>query len=165
MDRAYATLHNRGLRVSVPALPAADPLYTCDVVGTQTPRAGRSVAVGTVVSLRLALAPRCGLGSPALPVGQLPSAVVPNLVGQPVSALLAWSAQTMLYWAIEALPPACATNADTLYDNYRIIAQHPAPGTTLTLGTGAGGAGGASFTPTPLTVRGTPLARFSCPDH
>ncbi len=99
------------------------------------------------------LVEECALASPAVPVGPLPRYTVPDFVGKPIAAASRWVAQKTLYFT-ERLGPLKAGDAPTLFANYRITAQHPAPGTRIVLGIGTHNAAGTSgtFTPTPLTI-------------
>jgi hypothetical protein len=145
--QAYGRLHTAGLRVTLPGLTIYS-LGCAEYVVGQSPAPGRTVGAGAAVRLRLSAA-RCGVGSPAVS-DPLPSAVVPNFVGRPVSQAYAWAQAHQLYWQAR-LGPVHAGAAALFYANYVVRRQSPAPGTTLRQGVRVGANG---FRPTPLSVAG-----------
>jgi hypothetical protein len=150
---AYARLHGAGLRVSIPQGLVLEELGNpAGFVERVTPRAGTRLARGSIVTFRFGC-PGCGLASPAVPTGTLPRYTVPNFIGQSIAAASRWVAHKTLYFT-ERLGRLKAGDAPILFENYRITAQHPAPGTRIALGTGTHNAAGTSgtFTPTPLTI-------------
>lgn len=137
---AYARLHRVGLRVSFPQSFSASSLGCPPVIGRQSPHAGLRVRKGTVVTLQAQL-PRCGGASPSVPSGRLPSAKVPNFIGQPVSTAVAWADSHRLYWAAEQLPPLVVGDASHLLDNYRVTHQQPAARAPFANGASFSGSG------------------------
>lgn len=150
---AYARLHRAGLRVRFDRSFSAGSLFCLPTIAQQSPRAGRRVRRGGVVTLR-AQPPRCGAASPAVPTGQLPAAKVPAFAGRPVSAAVAWAERHRLYWEVDRLPPLTAGTASGLLGNYRVSRQRPRAGTVLMLGIATGGGNQGSFQSTPLTLQG-----------
>ena len=149
LDVAYARLRKAGMRVSF-GTAAAD---SCPpTISAENPAAATRVRAGTTTTLtpnRVS----CGAGSPAIPVGALPSATVPQFRGRLLTAAIDWAQTHRLSWDAGALPPLTKANAPTLLGNYRIISQHPAPGATLTLGIGHTNGTERSWQPTPLVLR------------
>lgn len=160
LDAAYARLHRAGLRVSYRrSFSAGSALDICwPTIERQSTRAGQKVSEGAVVEL-FAQPPQCSVGSPGVPVGRLPSAKVPNFVGQPISDAAAWAQRHDLYWQTDQLPPLEAGDVPRLLDNYRVTGQQPAAGRVLAFGIATGGGNEGSFEPTPLTVRGKLIQR------
>jgi hypothetical protein len=155
LSHAYARLHAAGLRVSYPH-HFSDGSFECEpTIGTQHPAAGQTVPAATAVTL----SPQrsyCGLGSPAVPSGQLPSATVPHFIGRTVLAASRWAEQHHLYWQADSLPALRNADADTLLTNYTIRSQAPLPGQTLKLGIAHKlGKNAGSFRPTPLVLHAT----------
>lgn len=154
---AYGRLHRAGFRVTYVHSFSAGSFNCLPTIASESPYAGRPAMKGTVVTLR-AKPPSCGVSSPAVPTGKLPSAKVPNFVSESVTAGVAWADSHKLYWEAK-LPPLRAGARATLLDNYRVIDQRPSPGSNLTLGIAKGGGTQGSFLPTPLTLRGKPAKR------
>jgi hypothetical protein len=149
---AYLSLHHLGLRVSLPAssFVCCDPDATDGVV-TVSPRPGKRVAPGSVVKLTIGC-PRCGAGSPGVPV-HLRNHRVPRFVGHPASEVTQWLRGKTIDLSAH-LGPLHAGDAPRLFDNYRVTRQRPHAGTRLAFGVGhkcCGGTGG-SFRITPLTI-------------
>ncbi len=155
LPRAYLKLHAVGLSVTFTRPFSLDWSYECVplVVGS-VPRAGAAVRRGSAVSLLLRI-PGCSVASPGVPVGRLPSYRVPDFIGKPLTAAIAWIQHRNLYWAA-TIPPLRAGNAASLFANYTITRQRPRPGGAMKLGN----EGHDSFQPTPLslTVNGRPPA-------
>ena len=156
---AYNRLHAAGLRVSVPnglSFSSSAP----PTVARMVPMAGKRVARGSVVTLYLSF----GMGRFAVPMGRLPSYVVPKLRGGPVSTAYGWARNKRLVFRAY-LGPLKAGNARSLFANYRVVRQRPAAGVRLTLGERGRTAAGkrASFRLTPLTVWGAQQAPVSKP--
>ncbi len=150
---AYAALHAAGLRVSIPAridivLPGLDPE---PVVLDRRPRAGVPLRPGSIVTLRIGSGVG-GVGSPGVSVPE-PRYTVPDFRGRPVSDAYAWLTGRALDWSAY-LGPLRAGRAATLYDNYRVVRQWPAPGSSLTAGVGGRSGNTGFFRVTPLTVWG-----------
>lgn len=152
VEDAYVRLHQAGLRVTVPTVISIGALCKPGP-SRQSPRPGALVPRGRTVILTLG---RCGLGSPAVPPRRpLPAFTVPDLVGQPVSAAAGWAARSQLYFSLKA-PPLRRGNAATLFANYQVAEQHPAPGEALALGilvATPGNPDAGTFLPTPLRIR------------
>jgi hypothetical protein len=149
LDHAYSELRRSGLRVSFPN--SFDP-GCLPTVSAQRPRAGEPVrgASTTVLTLRIV---GCALGSPAVPVGPLPSATVPRFMGRPLLAAVAWVNKHQLSVQItDGLPGLRNADAPQLLANYRITSQRPRPGATLTLGIGHSNASEGTWLPTPLRI-------------
>jgi hypothetical protein len=129
VERSYTLLHRDGLRVTIARGFVLDTLASplADIEQTSPP-AGETVATGSTVSLTVGCI-GCGIGSPAVP-RHVPSYRIPNFVGKRVSAVSRWIAHKTLYMT-EHFGPLHAADATQLYDNYRIVRQHPAPGTML----------------------------------
>jgi hypothetical protein len=151
LEPGYARLHRDRLRVAITRgfvlNTLSSPLADIEQV---SPSAGQSVQAGSTVSLTVGCT-GCAAGSPGVP-RRLPSYRVPNFVGKRVSALSRWIEQKTLY-VTEHFGPLRAADAAQLYGNYRIVRQHPAPGTMLRLGVGdRTSATSGTFVPTPLSV-------------
>lgn len=156
LRNAYRRLRRRGLRVRITHAFSSASLCTSSPT-RQSPRSGRAVRPGSVVTLRGLM---CGLGSPAVPVDP-PSAQVPDFVGRRVSAAVHWAEDHGLYWQVEHLPALAAGDERELFANYLVTDQEPAAGSILTLGVGERHGSSGSFRPTPLTVHGRLLGE--CP--
>lgn len=126
---AYTLLRARGLRVAIPVGWTEDPMVRA-AVWMQYPPAGTRVARGAAVTVVVGGGP---VGSPA--VGpEIPTAVVPALVGGTVEAARQWAGATgqLIQPTFAPLPPS-ATGA-TLEDDYVVAAQSPAAGTPTAFG-------------------------------
>jgi hypothetical protein len=150
-ERGYARLHRDGLRVTIVRGFVLDTLAGPSAEIEQvSPSAGQAVETGSTVSLTVGCL-GCASGSPGVP-RHVPSYRVPNFVGKRVSALSRWIAHKTLYLT-EHFGPLHAADAAQLYGNYRIVRQHPAPGTMLRLGIGhRTSPTSGTFLPTPLSV-------------
>ncbi|MEA2354346.1 MAG: hypothetical protein QOD61_475 [Solirubrobacteraceae bacterium] len=139
----YHRLHRAGLTMSIPerfslaALCLASP-------SRQSPAPGTRVPPGTGVTVR---GLRCAMASPA---GRDRSAVVPDFVGRPASAAVAWAKRAGLYWELGRLPPLRPSRRAELLDSYVVTGQTPHAGSTLSRGTDCS-------TPTTRCYRLTPL--------
>jgi hypothetical protein len=151
---AYARLYRAGLRVTFHySYSLGGSWELClPMVGRQFPRVGQRVAVHTVVTLQRRAA-GCGAGSPAVPVGLLPSAKVPDFSGRSLSAATNWAYSRNLDWDADPLPPLRASAASSLFRNYTVVRQMPRPGRRLTLGIRTRTGSEGSFQPTPLQLR------------
>ena len=155
LPHAYRKLHAAGLSVTFTLPFSLDWSGECvPLVTGSVPRAGADVRRGSAVSLLMRI-PGCGVASPGVPVGRLPSHRVPDFIGKPLTAAIAWIQHRNLYWAA-TIPPLHAGDAATLFANYTITRQRPRPGGAMKLGN----EGHDSFQPTPLslTVNGRPPA-------
>lgn len=155
LPHAYLKLHDAGLSVTFTRPFSLDWSYECvPLVAGSVPGADAAVTRGSAVSLLLRIPP-CGVASPGVPVGKLPSYRAPDFIGKPLTAAIAWIQHRNLYWAA-TIPPLHAGNAASLFANYTITRQRPRPGGAMKLGN----EGHDSFQPTPLklTVKGRPPA-------
>jgi hypothetical protein len=144
---AYLKLHAGGLSVTFTRPFSVDWSYECaPVVVGSVPRAGIDVRRGSTVSLLVRI-PFCAAASPGLPVGTLPSYRVPDFIGKPLTAAIAWIQHRNLYWAA-TIPSLRTGDAASLFANYTITAQRPRPGGAMQLGI----KGPDSFRPTPLSL-------------
>jgi hypothetical protein len=151
LNHAYARLRRLGLRVSFPTR-FSEGAFTCfPIISRQSPRPGRSLSNSATVTLA-AQPPTCGAESPAVPVGRLPSAIVPSFVGRPVTTAVDWADKHHLYWHAERLPPLRSANGANLLANYRVAAQSPRAGARLSLGVGTRHGNTGTFRPTPLIL-------------
>lgn len=146
LDDAYRRLRLGGLRVS---FHAAVTEACSPTIARQTPKPGARVTADSTTTLVLHTV-LYGLGSPAVPVGRLPSARVLRFTHQPLLAAIAWTEAHQLDWDADPLPPLTNADAPTLLGNYQVITQHPQPGATLTLGIGHTNGDEGSWLPTPL---------------
>jgi len=149
---AYTRLHGAGFRVSFLHSFSAGQFACLPTIASETPHAGQQARKGIVVTLR-AQSPSCGVSSPGVPTGKLPSARVPNFADQPVSAGVSWAQSHNLFWQAQ-LPGLRAGSKTNLLDNYLVATQRPGPGSRLTLGIARGGGNSGSFEPTPLLLAG-----------
>jgi hypothetical protein len=145
---AYARLHRTGLRVSFSGSFSTDNMCL-PLVTSSRPSSGQHVAAGTTITLHFRPAP-CGAASPGVPTGPIPSARVPNFLGQRLTAAIKWVDQHGLDWRTGRLGGLFAADAPTLLANYRVVRQDPKPGSTLKLGVGSRHGNSGTFRPTPL---------------
>jgi beta-lactam-binding protein with PASTA domain len=148
VTEAYKRLREAGLRVAIPERFTVAALHEPGP-STQRPRAGQRVPPGTVVTLELWPGP---LGSPAYSPHTV---TVSDLVGLSASEALEWVEDADLFFEIRDIPPLLPSDAAGLFDNYRVTAQSPAPGTRLGPGVLPEGGG---FLPTPVILTVSPLA-------
>jgi beta-lactam-binding protein with PASTA domain len=128
----YARLDRDGLRVSVPSGFEVDDLASpAAVIERVSPAPGRAVRPGSTVALKVGCV-GCGVGSPAVP-RHIPTYKVPSFIGDRVSVPERWIRHKTLY-ETEYFGSLRAGTAPQLYDNYRIVRQHPSPGAELKLG-------------------------------
>jgi beta-lactam-binding protein with PASTA domain len=139
---AYDLLHRLGLRVELTRQTAIWSLY--EPSATLSPRAGTRVPRGSTVQITPAGGPR---GSPAV-LKSNPHYRVPDFTGRPASAAIRWADDHSMFWSIPNLPVLQASDAPHLFDAYRVVAQQPKPGGTITQGVMVG----QGFKPTPLTL-------------
>jgi hypothetical protein len=98
----------------------------------------------------------CGrVDAPAVPVGRLPSYVLPRFVGGAASSAYGWVRKKRLDFRAY-LGPLKAGDGSGLFGNYRVTRQRPAAGARLALGqrTRSAKGSGGGFRRTPLTVWG-----------
>lgn len=153
---AYNTLRGVGLRVTITTDFVVDDAlgYTPDV-RRASPRAGKIVEVGSTVTLGLGPC-ACGVSSPALPLGKLPTYIMPSFVGKTSNHVVAWATGKLV--AVDMHFGVMRNGAAaTLYKNYVITRQKPAAGSHVALGikgggTETGGVATGSFTETRLLV-------------
>ena len=142
---AYDRLHRAGLAVAIPRRSSLSSLCL-PRAGAQTPRAGARVARGTAVTVS-PLA--CRLGSPA---GDGQPAVVPDFRGHLASRATSWAATHALYWEVDRAPPLRPSRRARLLDNYVVIRQSPAAGSSLGRGVDCSTGESACFRVTPLRI-------------
>jgi beta-lactam-binding protein with PASTA domain len=150
---AYNRLHRDGFRVSMRHGFELDELAeTTAVVESISPAAGERLLPGAAVTLSVGC-PTCAVSSPGTPPLPYPQYTVPDFVGRRLKAVERWLHQKVLYLT-RRVGPLNDADAETLFDNYRIARQHPAPGKTIELGIAHANADGStgSFKPTPLVV-------------
>jgi hypothetical protein len=95
------------------------------VVRRIAPAAGRRVARGSVVTVSVSSGGVAG-SSPGVPVGRLPSYLVPDFTGHLASTAPSWlRGKTLSFTAY--LGPLRAGNASSLFANYVVTRQAPAP--------------------------------------
>ncbi|MCA1690378.1 MAG: hypothetical protein LC720_08150, partial [Actinobacteria bacterium] len=126
-------------RFSLAALCLASPRR-------QSPAPGTRVAPGTAVTVREL---RCAQASPA---GRDQSEVVPDFVGRPASAAVAWAERAGLYWQLDRLPPLRPSRRAELLDAYVVTGQAPAAGSMLARGTDCSTPGTPCYRLTPLRL-------------
>jgi hypothetical protein len=152
LSHAYARLHRAGLRVSYPK-SFSEGAFACEpIIDHETPAARSPVSAEVTITLT-AKPPTCGVSSPGLPAGPLPSATVPNFASRPLSAAVNWAEKHRLYWEADNLPPLVGARASNLLGNYEVTGQRPRAGSTLHLGVGSKHGNEGSFRPTPLELR------------
>ena len=145
--RAYDRLQLAGLRVAVRNSFSARSLCVPSAQ-RQSPRLGVRVPSGSVVTIT---AGPCPLGSPGVS-RPMPTAVVPRFAGRLASDVVGWADRHSLYWDIHDAPPLARGSASSLFRNYRVLRQRPAPGSTLRPGVFVRSGGTRWFRPTPITV-------------
>ena len=151
LNSAYLRLYGAGLSVSDTSAFSASSGGCLPVVIRQAPSAGARASNGASVVLT-ARRPACGVSSPGVPTGRIPSARVPDFAGRPLSFAVAWAEQHRLDWDAGRLPRLRDANATKLLGNYRILGQSPHPGAILRLGVGTGSGSAGTFLPTPLRL-------------
>ncbi|MCA1689643.1 MAG: hypothetical protein LC720_04135, partial [Actinobacteria bacterium] len=139
----YHRLHRAGLSMAIPQRFSVSALCLASP-RRQSPAPGARVPPGTVVTVR---GLRCALASPA---GDGQSEVVPDFLGRPVSAAVAWAERAGLYWELRRLPPLRPSRRAELLDSYVVTGQTPTPGSLLARGTDCS-------TPATRCLRLTPL--------
>jgi hypothetical protein len=151
LNVAYQRLRAADLRVTFTGPLTLTPTYSCfPDVAHQSSAAGQHIAAGSTVMLDLA-PQRCVVAKPGHPT-VMPSATVPNLVGKPLTAAIAWADAHQLAWAVQHLPGLASGHAPSFFANYAIDAQQPQAGRRLQLE--VVGVNGARYTP--LTLRVSP---------
>jgi hypothetical protein len=145
--RAYDLLRARGLRVAIRESFSAQSLCV-PIAQNQSPRRGTQAPVGSIVTIGPGF---CPIGSPAA-ARPMPTASVPSFEGEPASSVVSWASRSGMFWSVRGIPPLEASDAPHLFDNYRVVRQHPSPGATLRPGVFVNVSGARGFRPTPITV-------------
>jgi hypothetical protein len=136
-----------GLGVTFARSFSLDWSFECvPIIAASRPTASSTVRRGSAISLSWST-PFCPIASPAVPIGTLPTYTVPNFIGKPLTAAIAWIQHRNLSWAA-TIPPLRDGVASSLFANYTVTSQLPRPGKTMQLGI----EGHDSFRPTPLTL-------------
>lgn len=151
---AYTQLRRAGFGVSIPGGFVVGPIgMPATPVYSVSPPPGRVIPTGSSVSLGVRC-PRCASRITVGPRRQLPRYTVPNFVGRGLGVVQHWLAHRLLSLFVRFGPLDAAT-ASRLYDNYRVVGQHPRPGETLALGIRTRGRDGGptAFRSTSLTLR------------
>ncbi len=126
LEDAYATLHNAGFRVAVRVPSGRDretDSFNGLVAARVLPRLGDAVTI--VAEGPSGLASPVGFSHPA-------RVRVPNLVGRSAQAAIAWARAQGVPWEIRRLPNLLPSSSPRLYAAYRVVAQSPAGGSTIT---------------------------------
>jgi beta-lactam-binding protein with PASTA domain len=118
VNSAYYDVHNAGFSVQID-----EPIALDAVVVHQSSRPGSKDHAGSPVVLDLESRYMGGMWPPG---GWTPS--MPRLVGKPLPDAVQTLQALGLLWSV-ALPPLPASMRPRLFDNYRVSAQIPAPGT------------------------------------
>lgn len=118
---AYDAVHCAGFAVQID-----EPIEIDAIVSHQSRRPGTEGRAGTPVVLDLDARHLGGL----LPPGS--SGRMPRLVGKPLPDAVQTLQALGLLWSAAPLPALPATLRPSLFDNYRVSAQRPAPGTQFT---------------------------------
>jgi beta-lactam-binding protein with PASTA domain len=121
---AYTTLHAAGLRVAIPH-SYAYALTRPPIAVSQAPGVGTEVAKGSTVSLAL------DRGPTERPMYTGHQVTIPDLTGMPAGLAARQLAGMGLGFHIAQVPPLEASDAPTLLDAYRVIAQTVEPGTVV----------------------------------
>jgi hypothetical protein len=145
--RAYDLLRAAGLRMAIRNRFSVAALCV-PIAQKQSPRRGRRTAAGSVVTVS---AGSCLIGSPSV-MTSMPTATVPNFEGRSPAAVVTWAERSSMFWAVRDLDPLPQTDAHHLLDNYLVVRQRPAPGSTLRQGVTVWSGGHRGFRPTPITV-------------
>lgn len=118
---AYDVVHDAGF-----AVQTGEPIEMSAIVSHQSSRPGTKGRAGSPVVLDIDGGPRPG----RLPLGSRRR--VPRLVGKPLPDAVQKLQALGLLWSAAPLPTLPATMRPRLFDNYRVIAQWPAPRTRFT---------------------------------
>jgi PASTA domain len=121
VDSAYDDLRDAGFAVQIDEAIAMDA-----VVVHQSSRPGSKGHAGSPVVLDLDVRYMGGRLPPG-PTG--PTRPMPRLVGKPLPDAVQTLQALGLLWSVAALPPLPPSMRPRLFDNYRVSAQTPAPGT------------------------------------
>jgi hypothetical protein len=151
---AYGQLRRSGLRVSIPEGFVVGPMgMPVTHIQSVAPSPGSVVAPGSTVRLRVTC-PTCANPITVGPSRRLPSYTLPSFIGRDLAAPQRWLAHRLLTMLVR-FGPLTAASLPRLYENYRVVAQHPAPGKSLSLGIHTPGGHGnpGHFTSTPLVLR------------
>ena len=138
MVTAYRHLHEAGLRVTIPT-PIGKGSSRNSFLWTywalrETPVAGQRVPDDSVVTLSVGCN-ACG-GALVAPPKQ-PTYRVPGFVGGSAAIAYGWVRHRVLEF-VPSLGPLRGGNAATLFENYRVTSQSPAPGSKLKYSTRSG---------------------------
>jgi PASTA domain len=118
---AYDAVHEAGFAVQID-----QPIEMDAIVSRQSSPPGTTGRAGSPVVLDLDAQHLLGL----LPPG--PRRRIPRLVGKRLPDAIQTLEALELLWGVGPLPTLPATMRPRLFDNYRVIAQSPAPGTRFT---------------------------------
>jgi hypothetical protein len=141
---AYDLLRATGLRVAIRNAYSIESLCV-PIAHDQLPPSGKRVAAGSVVTFS---ADGCERASPTVPL-HMRATIVPDFLGRRASDVTAWADRARIFWDARDLPALAPSAERQLLDNYTVVRQRPAPGTSLTAGVGSV----RSFRLTPITVR------------
>jgi beta-lactam-binding protein with PASTA domain len=119
---AYDAVHEAGFAVQID-----EPIELDAIVNHQSRGSGTIGRAGSPVALDLDAHPMVGRWPPG---GWTPH--MPRLVGKPLPDAIQTLQALGLLWAVAPLPALPATLRPSLFDNYRVSAQRPAPGTEYT---------------------------------
>jgi hypothetical protein len=145
--RAYDLALAAGFRVAVSNGFSVAAL--CEPIAErQVPRSGVLLHESGVVTVDAGV---CPLGSPAVR-RPMPTATVPDFVGDPASAVVRWAETRGMFWWIRGASALTAGSTPHLLDNYRVLRQSPRPGARLRPGAFVRRRGLRGFRPTPITV-------------
>jgi beta-lactam-binding protein with PASTA domain len=124
VGEAYDVLHQAGLRVAIPQEYRYGTVSQ-PVPKGQSPEVGTKVAPGSTITLTL------GKGPTGRPQYTTETVTMPDLTGMPLAAAARKIAGLGLGFHIAAMSPLEPSDAATLLDNYRVIAQSVEPGTEI----------------------------------
>jgi len=145
LKTAIARIHRAGLHVTI-----SSSFYLASnstpFVSSQKPRAGKTVKSGTAVTLVLAQPPTVA------PIATTRKIRVPSVKNLLLSAAVKRiEAAGGRFWTVNYVPPLFDANVRSLLGAYRVVDQHPAPGTRLRQRRTAGGV--ERITPVSLNVQ------------
>lgn len=147
LDGVYLRIHRIALFISVSNDFTIYALHDCfPLVTGSRPSAGQLLPAGSTVALRIR-SQFCPTESPTLPNTGLPTFRVPDFIGTPVQAAIAWIDHRGLYWT-GTFPALHRATRRTLLGNYRVIRQDPPPGSLIREGV----LNARGFRPTPLVL-------------
>lgn len=119
--RAYDAVHEAGFAVQID-----EPIELNAIVSHQSRRPGTSGRAGSPVALDVEARQFLGLLPPGV------SRRMPRLVGKPLPEAVLTLQLLGFLWSVAPLPALPASMRPRLWDNYRVSAQCPAPGTRFT---------------------------------